>query len=237
MDTPKGAFTGADKPRKGVFEQCKGGTIVLDDINQMPEDCRGTLLQVLEEHEVQRLGAEEQKPTDISDVVVIATSNEDMSELCQDGKFREDLYQRLSQHKLQMPPLHHRITDVPLLVKHFLAENAELYQRRLPISLKCSELAAHRNFGVRELSAKLARLQVAATEPVVEGDFHDSHELRILEAIKQLFPNGEKPAKAKVAAHLKIKSPSTLSGSDGPYGQAWRRLEREGKIPGWPSDS
>jgi transcriptional regulator with GAF, ATPase, and Fis domain len=113
----KGAFTGAISSRAGRFEQADGSTLFLDEIGDMPLDLQAKLLRVLQEREFQRLGSSENVRVDIR---VVAASNCNLVEDVRRGRFREDLYYRLNVVPLNMPALRERLSDVPLLVAHFL---------------------------------------------------------------------------------------------------------------------
>jgi transcriptional regulator with PAS, ATPase and Fis domain len=113
----KGAFTGAVNSRIGRFEQANKGTIFLDEIGDMPLDLQAKLLRVLQEREIQRVGSSETIRVDIR---VIAASNVDLLERVSQKKFREDLYYRLNVVPIHVPSLRERLTDVPLLVSHFI---------------------------------------------------------------------------------------------------------------------
>jgi transcriptional regulator with GAF, ATPase, and Fis domain len=115
----RGAFTGALTTRIGRFEQANGGTIFLDEIGDMPLDLQGKLLRVLQEREFQRLGSSE---TIKIDVRVIAATNCDLLTRVEEGRFREDLYYRLSVVPLSMPALRQRKLDIPMLAGHFAAK-------------------------------------------------------------------------------------------------------------------
>ena len=114
----KGAFTGAQARSTGKFVQANGGTILLDEITEMDLSLQAKLLRVLQEREVEPLGAS--KPVAL-DVRVLATSNRDLEQTVRDGKFREDLYYRLSVFPLQIPPLRDRPGDVVALARRFVA--------------------------------------------------------------------------------------------------------------------
>ncbi|HEY3825675.1 MAG TPA: sigma-54 dependent transcriptional regulator [Bryobacteraceae bacterium] len=138
----RGAFTGATTSRIGRFEQANKGTILLDEIGDMPIDLQAKLLRVLQEREIQRLGSSESIKVDVR---VIAATNVDLQERVRQGKFREDLYYRLNVVPLQMPPLRKRTSDIPALVEHFIekvckAENISL-KRVMPETMNrlCSQ--------------------------------------------------------------------------------------------------
>jgi DNA-binding NtrC family response regulator len=119
----KGAFTGAIHSRTGRFEQADGGTMFLDEIGDMPVDLQVKLLRVLQEREFQRLGSSETVRVDIR---VVAASNCNLPENLRLGKFREDLYYRLNVVPIAVPALRERLSDVPLLVDHFLEKTCRL---------------------------------------------------------------------------------------------------------------
>lgn len=113
----KGAFTGASSDKEGLFETADGGTIFLDEIGSMTLNLQGKLLRILQERELRRVGGTKQIPVDVR---VIAASNEDLEALIAAGKFREDLYYRLSVIPITIPPLRERPEDILPLVFHFL---------------------------------------------------------------------------------------------------------------------
>jgi two-component system response regulator AtoC len=114
----KGAFTGADRARRGLFVEGDGGTLFLDEIGELPTSLQAKLLRVLQDEEVRPLG--ESKPRSV-DVRVIAATARDLETEVAAGRFREDLFYRLDVVRLAVPPLRERPKDVPLLVDHFVA--------------------------------------------------------------------------------------------------------------------
>jgi DNA-binding NtrC family response regulator len=113
----KGAFTGADKDKPGLFEEADGGVIFLDEIAEIPVAIQAKLLRVLESHEFRPLGAGESTRVEVR---VIAATNRDLTERVREGTFREDLFHRLNKVVIDLPPLRERLEDIPLLVRHFL---------------------------------------------------------------------------------------------------------------------
>lgn len=113
----KGAFTGADRKRIGKFEQCDGGTLLLDEIGEMPSLAQVKLLRVLQEHTFERVGGNE---TVSVDVRVIAATNADLEALTAEGRFRKDLFFRLNGFAIHLPPLRDRGEDLLLLIDHYL---------------------------------------------------------------------------------------------------------------------
>ncbi|MEN9547688.1 MAG: hypothetical protein RIR12_279 [Bacteroidota bacterium] len=121
----KGSFTGAADARKGYFETVNGGTIFLDEIGEMPLGTQARLLRVLESGEYIRVGSSKVQKTDVR---VIAATNKDLLQLVQVGKFREDLYYRLSTVPIRVPALHDRPEDIHLLFRKFAADFATKYK-------------------------------------------------------------------------------------------------------------
>ncbi len=117
----KGAFTGANEAKAGVFEAANGGTLFLDEIGELPLEAQGLLLRVLEEGRFQRLGGNAQEVE--VDVRVIAATNRDLAEMVRDGKFRSDLYHRLCVVQLRVPPLREHKEDIPLIAYAFREHN------------------------------------------------------------------------------------------------------------------
>ncbi len=115
----KGAFTGAMKNRSGKFELASGGTLLLDEISEMPVGVQAKLLRVLQEREINKVGGDD--PIEV-DVRIVATTNRDLEEEIEKGTFREDLYYRLNVFHLQLPPLRERKSDIPEMVKHFITK-------------------------------------------------------------------------------------------------------------------
>ncbi|QDG54653.1 FHA domain-containing protein [Persicimonas caeni] len=115
----KGSFTGAVMTRKGLFEMAEGGTIFLDELGELSLDLQPKLLRVLEQREVRRVGSNKPIPVNVR---VIAATNRSLAEEVDAGRFREDLFYRLSVVRLNLPPLRERIEDIPLLTRHFLSQ-------------------------------------------------------------------------------------------------------------------
>ena len=124
----KGSFTGASTQHKGKFEQADGGSLLLDEISEMPLELQAKLLRAVQEREVDRLGGK--RPVKV-DVRVIATTNRDMQQYVRDGGFREDLFYRLCVVPITLPPLRERRADILLLARHFLADFCEQNQKSI----------------------------------------------------------------------------------------------------------
>ena len=124
----KGAFTGADKERKGHIEHANGGTLFLDELGDMPLSTQVKLLRVLETGEITRVGAND--PIHVN-VRLISATNKDLSEAIASGKFRADLYHRIKVVSLRLPPLRERREDIPLLIDYFLKEFNASHQKNV----------------------------------------------------------------------------------------------------------
>ena len=118
----KGAFSGADTDREGLFEAAHGGTLFLDEIGELPEPLQVKLLRVLQEGEVRRVGATQTRRVDAR---IVAATNRSLEKDVEEGRFRGDLYYRVAVVTLSLPALRDRPQDVPLLIQHLLSIHAE----------------------------------------------------------------------------------------------------------------
>ena len=125
----KGAFTGADSTRQGLIERAQGGTLFLDEIGDLPLELQVKLLRLLQEHEYYPLGSDVSKKTDARFVVA---TNHDIATLTQNGNFRNDLFYRLSTHKVHIPPLREHKEDLSVLLAHFLQEASKQLDKNTP---------------------------------------------------------------------------------------------------------
>ncbi len=174
----RGSFTGATSDRPGKFEVADGGTLLLDEIGELPLSVQPKLLRALQEGEIQRVGTE--TPIRV-DVRVLAATNRDLERAVRAGEFRADLYHRLDVYPLRVPPLRERMNDIPLLAGYF----CDLIRRRLgagPVRLDPEALDALQRYpwpgNVRELENVLSRAALKAAarvtpgQPVVLGPRH-----------------------------------------------------------------
>jgi len=160
----KGAFTGATQSKPGKFEIAHQGTLLLDEITEMPLHLQAKLLRVLQEGEVDRLGS--RTPVKV-DVRIIATSNRDIAQTVAEGSFRQDLYYRLNVVSIQLPPLRARPGDIAPLTTHFLERFSSMYGRSVPAidDSAAAALAAHSWPGnVRELENCMHRAFLMSME-------------------------------------------------------------------------
>lgn len=165
----KGSFTGAVDSRKGYFETVNGGTIFLDEIGEMPVGTQARLLRMLETGEYIRVGSSKVQK---SDVRVIAASNKDLLDLVHSGRFREDLYYRLSTVPIRVPALRDRQEDIMLLFRKFAVDFAERY-KAAPVQLndEAKNLVINYNWpgNVRELKNIAEQISVLSTEKNISG--------------------------------------------------------------------
>ncbi len=164
----RGAFTGAVAPRAGVFEQAHGGTIFVDELGELPLELQPTLLRVLEQREVRRVGDRRVRPVDVR---VVAATNRDLRQLVEDGLFRQDLYYRLAVVEIPLPPLRSRREDFSLLVQHLLATAPFPHQVR-GLSEEAAAVfdAWHWPGNVRELRNVLLRALPFSEGPLITLD-------------------------------------------------------------------
>ncbi len=159
----RGAFTGADRLRRGAFESAHGGTLFLDEIGELPAQAQAKLLRVLEENEVTRVGATRAIKVETR---VITATNRNLDEEVGAGRFREDLLYRLNVHTIGVPPLCERLGDVPALVDHFLRLTCERFRIRhksvRPDALKVLQARDWRRNNVRELRNVVEQMVMAA---------------------------------------------------------------------------
>ncbi len=162
-----GAFTGANKSKPGKFEQCNKGTLMLDEVGEMPVQLQAKLLHVLQDGEFSRLGSRNSIKVDVR---VLAATNIDVQKSIANKTFREDLYYRLNAFTVNVPPLRERKEEIPFLLRHYMNRMSESYGR-LPIPLSprlveaCKEAAWPGN--VRELSNFVKRFLILGDEDMV----------------------------------------------------------------------
>jgi DNA-binding NtrC family response regulator len=162
-----GAFTGATKQRRGKFERAHGGTLFLDEVGDMPAQMQAKLLRVLQEGEIERVGA---GSTVEVDVRVVAATNKSLEAEIEAGRFRADLFDRLNVVPLKVPPLREHTEDVPLLVEHFLALACETHDRPgKEITARAMQLLEAYPYpgNVRELRNLVERLVILTPEQTI----------------------------------------------------------------------
>jgi two-component system response regulator FlrC len=166
----KGAFTGAVQSQPGKFEQAQGGTLLLDEISEMPLALQAKLLRVLQEREVERVGGRKIIALDIR---LLATTNRDVTGMVARGAFREDLYYRLNVFPIEIPPLRERPLDIVPLAQHILDDHAgRPHRSRVTLTESAAaRLVAHPWPGnVRELENVIQRAMILAPADVIDAD-------------------------------------------------------------------
>jgi len=181
-----GAFTGATHAKPGKFELCNKGTILLDEIGEMPALLQAKLLHVLQDQTFSRLGSRSVIKVDVR---ILAATNINIPEALASKRLREDLYYRLNAFTLQLPPLRERKEEIPILLKHFMSRMAEQYARP-PLPLSPGMLQACQDYSwpgnLRELNNFIKRYLVLGDEKL---------------AIQELQPRGDTPGTRAEAAH------------------------------------
>jgi DNA-binding NtrC family response regulator len=164
----KGAFTGADSRKIGLFEQASGSTLFLDEVGDLKRDLQVKLLRTLQEREILRVGGTERIRVDVR---IIAATNLDLEKAVGEGRFREDLYYRLNVIPIVLPPLRERRPDIPLLVEHFMKKYSG--ERPRSVSPKALNLLVEYDWpgNVRELESVIERaLLLAESDEIQPGD-------------------------------------------------------------------
>ena len=166
----KGAFTGAVKDKKGLFEDADGGALFMDEIGDIPKSVQAKMLRVLQEGEFMSLGDTVTKKVDVR---IIAATNQDLLQRVQDKEFREDLYYRLNVINITVPPLRERKEDIPLLVKHFIEKYNKKENKQIKgVSPEIEKEFYHYNWpgNVRELENVIERAITLTNEDTITAD-------------------------------------------------------------------
>jgi len=165
----KGAFTGADRQRKGRFEQSDGGTLFLDEIAEIPLSMQVKLLRALQERRFERVGGTESVEVDVR---VIAASNKPLARMVKKGSFREDLFYRVNVVRIEVPPLRERPEDIPLLAEHFTRKFARKGEPPKEIAPEAMEILVKHGWpgNVRELENVMERACVTCPGPKIGAD-------------------------------------------------------------------
>jgi DNA-binding NtrC family response regulator len=200
----RGAFTGAAERRIGCFELADGGTLLLDEIGEMPAPTQAKLLRVLEDRKVRRLGSKTETPVDVR---VVAATNKDPEQSVANGGMRQDLYFRLNVFHIHLPPLREHKDDIPLLTEHILRD----------INIKHGK-------NVRGIGAEVLDIFMSHTWPGNIRELRNVLERAAIMSEKDLISRSSLPGEfGKMAS----KSPSDLSGIKFPIGTTVDAMERE----------
>ena len=163
----RGAFTGALNTKRGLFEEAEGGTLFLDEVSNLSLSMQTRLLRFLQEHEIKRVGGTESIKVDVR---VIAATNHQLEPLVKEGKFRDDLYDRLNVVTITLPPLRERKEDIPLLATHFFQKFSEENHKNIShISPEAMEIFTQYSWpgNVRELKNTIERAVILSTRPII----------------------------------------------------------------------
>jgi two-component system nitrogen regulation response regulator GlnG len=219
----RGAFTGADRQRVGKFEQADGGTLLLDEIGDMPPPVQAKMLRLLQEQRFERLGGNQPITTRVR---VLAATNQDLEQLISTGRFRADLYYRLKEVHIRVPPLRDRREDIPELAHHFLFQFAREADRDLrgfaPEVLALFQSDAWPG-NVRELRAAVREAALRCAGPVVLPEFlPPSLSARGAVSPAATAPEGRAPLDLAVGIEEMLRA-----GGKGVYGRVIEAVERE----------
>jgi PAS domain S-box-containing protein len=172
----RGAFTGSTSEKRGLLQKANGGTLFLDEITNLSTEMQKKLLRVLQEKEVQPVGSTEKERLDIR---FIAATNENLSSMIKNGSFREDLYYRLNEFSISLPPLRARREDIPHLVKKMLieiAQSLQTYEKRVSSEAMDWLVNQHWEGNVRQLKNRLKRAFVISDRDILEKEhFHEEN--------------------------------------------------------------
>jgi len=163
----RGAFTGAHFTKKGLFEEADGGTLFLDEVGNLSLSIQAKLLRFLQEHEIKRVGGTESIKVDVR---VIAATNQPLEPLIKEGKFREDLFDRLNVFSITLPPLRERKEDIPLLALHFLKRFSQENQKNIThFSPEVLDILSRYSWpgNIRELENTIERAVILSTHPII----------------------------------------------------------------------
>jgi two-component system response regulator HydG len=191
----KGAFTGAQRDQKGLFDAADGGTIFLDEIGDIPPATQVRLLRVLQEGEIKRVGAADSVRVDVR---VIAATHRDLPKLVKAGRFREDLFYRLNVINIPLPPLRERVDDVPLLAHHFLRRYADRLGKKVrALAPDAVELLCGYRWpgNVRELENAVERAVVLCRgDAITAADLPPAVTGRTAPLVREVPANGDESA-------------------------------------------
>lgn len=166
----KGAFTGADRDRDGKFDLAQKGTLLLDEIGDMPLELQAKLLRVIQERTYNKIGSTRQIPADLR---IIATTHRDLKKLVREGSFREDLYHRINSYPIPLPPLRDRAEDIPDLAAHFIRQYRNELGKQIPgISESAMKILLNYQWpgNVRELKNCIERAAILIDGELIRPD-------------------------------------------------------------------
>jgi DNA-binding NtrC family response regulator len=222
----KGSFTGADRQRIGKFEQCSGGTLFLDEVADLAGPAQSKMLRLLQEQEFERLGGNE---TIRANVRLLAATNRNLESMVKLGRFREDLYYRLTVFNMRLPPLRERGDDLPLLVQHYVHRFSRDFGKEPPhVPAETMNLLGNYSWpgNVRELQSVLKQALLQTTGGILAPDFLPVHVTR--KSAEGRETNG--PGKEDCAVHFpslpQFIDEQLRLGTEDLYEDTLRRMER-----------
>jgi two-component system response regulator AtoC len=195
----KGAFTDAIRTKKGLFEEADGGTLLLDEIGELPSQLQVKLLRVLQEGEIRRIGESKSIKTDVR---IVAATVKDLSKEVNEGRFREDLFYRLNVLPIHIPPLRERKEDIPLLIHHFIKKyNQSMNKSITDVDHSVLEILMNYKWygNVRELENTIERAIVLADKDHIELE-NLPHEIQDFKEEIQLEPSLDEEYSIKKAS-------------------------------------
>jgi len=189
----KGAYTGAIEAQKGVFELANGGTLLLDEIAEMPYNLQSKLLRVIETWEIKPLGSDKVKKVDVR---LLSATNRNMKDMIEEKKFREDLFYRIATVSISLPTLDDRKDDIPLLADHFIKKISEKNNRHVALNGDAIELLTQHHWqgNVRELENVIERAVISS-----DTDLLGKHNFRFL------VSNGNDEENISMGGNLELK--------------------------------
>ncbi|BCS88005.1 sigma 54-interacting transcriptional regulator [Pseudodesulfovibrio sediminis] len=213
----KGAFTGATNTRPGRFEEADTGTILLDEIGELPMALQAKLLRVLQDKELERLGSNRTRTIDVR---ILAATNRDLGDLVEHGKFRLDLYYRLNVFPVRVPPLRERKEDITGLLNHFLQKMADDYGRHIHLTSTALDALIRYDWpgNVREMQNLIERLVIMSDMDRIS-----------LEFLKSYLSPGQSPV-VQEAIHMSEDTPRHTSLKEFERNEVMSALERSGWV-------
>lgn len=224
----RGAFTGATERGVGKFEQAQGGTLFLDEIGDMPHDAQTRLLRVLQEGEFTSVGG---RKAIRSDVRIIAATHQDLRELINEGRFREDLFYRLNVVPLRLPPLRERPEDIPDLARAFLRRAESEGLPRKSINQKALTVLSAQSWpgNVRELENLIKRLAALSADDLIDAEMVEEELSARPSSAQEKWPMTGETLGAAVEHHLERYF--SLHGSTPPPPGLYDRILKEVELP------
>ena len=233
----KGAFTGAADDREGFFQAANGGTLLLDEVADLPLAMQVKLLRAIQERRVRKIGATAEEPVDVR---LISATHQDLAACVESGRFRQDLFYRLNVIELKLPPLRERRDDIGLLAGAILERLTQDGQRTVLSDAALQALQAHAFPGnVRELENVLERAMAFANDGLIEVGDLALRSSGAAASTTQDLPPGEPRGNADSDAASRIAMNASAAGSDRPHavGESGAPVRHGGLFPAWRDEA